>query len=950
MAKTASSNGRKNTTQSRKTNTQGKKTTAQGRKKQTKKNVQAQTNQLKNDCIILFSIACAIIMILSNFNIAGTLGRGIKWLMFGLFGIMEYIFPVLLAASIIFLMVNRDLLRVARIKTAAGYGLFIVLCAMIQCIYNKPDIADNGIGSIFTYCADYKAGGGFFGGLLCKALSPIGSIGTFVILMILAIICIVIITERSFISGLKKVGNSSQRIMQEAREDYSAYKEHSAGRQNDMSDEEYRRLREEERAKTRLKKIEKKEKQLAEKKAREEYLANARMNNVVRGVTSDTLITGTDEEPAQDIDIHEIHVETERNDQYTQDIYEPDENAFELAYDCDSNAGAAKNVTDEPVYADYDSNMQQIQPDDYMVDDEVTGNMPEDNTVSYADSAFDNGAYNDSSYDDDYVAGNDDIYENDVTNEEYRENTASQAYDEQQDNMNHNNGQQGSEQASDEQKPEVQKPVNKPKKAYKFPPVSLLKKNPGAASGGKAEYRMTAQRLQETLLTFGVKVTITDISCGPTVTRYELQPEQGVKVSKIVSLSDDIKLNLAAADIRIEAPIPGKAAIGIEVPNKEAGSVYFRELVESKEFRESQSAISFGVGKDIAGKTIIADIAKMPHMLIAGATGSGKSVCINTIIMSILYKAKPEDVRLIMVDPKVVELSVYNGIPHLLLPVVTDPKKAAGALNWAVNEMTDRYKKFAAMQVRNIKGYNDVVVKKNKEGIDPPMEKLPQIVIIIDELADLMMVAPGEVEDAICRLAQLARAAGIHMVIATQRPSVNVVTGLIKANIPSKIAFAVSSGIDSRVIIDMNGAEKLLGKGDMLYFPSNLPKPLRVQGAFVSDEEVENVVSFLKENAEEVSYDESIAQATVSQESMPGSSNKGDDERDSLFADAGRFVIENEKGSIGSLQRHFKIGFNRAGRIMDQLADAKVVGPELGTKPRKVEMTMEEFETLLKQQ
>lgn len=492
-------------------------------------------------------------------------------------------------------------------------------------------------------------------------------------------------------------------------------------------------------------------------------------------------------------------------------------------------------------------------------------------------------------------------------------------------------------------------PEKKPKKVYKFPPISLLKKNPGAASGGKAEYRMTAQRLQETLLTFGVKVTITDISCGPTVTRYELQPEQGVKVSKIVSLSDDIKLNLAAADIRIEAPIPGKAAIGIEVPNKEAGSVYFRELVESKEFKESQSAISFGVGKDIAGKTIIADIAKMPHMLIAGATGSGKSVCINTIIMSILYKAKPEDVRLIMVDPKVVELSVYNGIPHLLLPVVTDPKKAAGALNWAVNEMTDRYKKFAAMQVRNIKGYNDVVVKKNKEGIDPPMEKLPQIVIIIDELADLMMVAPGEVEDAICRLAQLARAAGIHMVIATQRPSVNVVTGLIKANIPSKIAFAVSSGIDSRVIIDMNGAEKLLGKGDMLYFPSNLPKPLRVQGAFVSDEEVENVVSFLKENAEEVSYDESIAQATVSQESMPGSS-KGDDERDSLFADAGRFVIENEKGSIGSLQRHFKIGFNRAGRIMDQLADAKVVGPELGTKPRKVEMTMEEFETLLKQQ
>ena len=921
MANTASRNGRKNTTQSRKTSTQGKKTSTQGKrtstqkssqgKKTGKKNAQTQTNQLKNDCIILFSIACAIILILSNFNIAGTLGRGIKWLMFGLFGVMEYVFPVLLAGSIIFLMVNRDLLRVARIKTTAAYGLFIVLCAMVQCVYNNPDIADNSIGRIFTYCADYKAGGGFFGAVLCKALSPIGLIGTFVILMIFAIICIVIITERSFISGLKKVGDGSQRLMKEAKEDYSAYKEHSAGRQNDMSDDEYRKLREEERARARLKKIEKKEKQLAEKKAREEYLANARMNNVVRGVTSDTLIKDTQEQ-TPDIDIHEIVVDTERNDKYSQDIYEPDYNAhnedtFELAYD---------DIDNNDYYPDNESHVEDIQPDymsnDYMSDDEVTGAAPEDVT-----------GYVESSYEDETPYDNDEIFENDVTNEEHKEET--------------------------EKEPEQVKPVHKPKKAYKFPPVSLLKRNPGAASGGKSEYRVTAQRLQETLLTFGVKVTITDISCGPTVTRYELQPEQGVKVSKIVSLSDDIKLNLAAADIRIEAPIPGKAAIGIEVPNKEAGSVYFRELVESKEFKESQSAISFGVGKDIAGKTIIADIAKMPHMLIAGATGSGKSVCINTIIMSILYKAKPEDVRLIMVDPKVVELSVYNGIPHLLLPVVTDPKKAAGALNWAVNEMTDRYKKFAAMQVRNIKGYNDVVVKKNKEGIEPPMEKLPQIVIIIDELADLMMVAPGEVEDAICRLAQLARAAGIHMVIATQRPSVNVVTGLIKANIPSKIAFAVSSGIDSRVIIDMNGAEKLLGKGDMLYFPSNLPKPLRVQGAFVSDEEVENVVSFLKENAEEVSYDESIAQATVSQESMPGSS-KGDDERDSLFADAGRFVIENEKGSIGSLQRHFKIGFNRAGRIMDQLADAKVVGPELGTKPRKVEMTIEEFETLLKQQ
>ncbi len=925
MANTASRNGKKTTTQRKKTNTSGRKKQP-AKSKQPVKNKQIQDNQLRNDCIILFSIACAIILILTNFNLAGTLGRGIKWFMFGVFGVMEYIFPFVLAASVIFLMVNRDLIRVARIKTVAVYGLLIVLCGMIQCVYNKPAVMESNVGEVFTYCADYKAGGGFSGGVLCKVLSPIGAIGTFVILMILAIICIVIITEKSFVSGLKNVRNNSQRMMQEAKEDYSAYRQHSASRhENDMSDEEYHRLREEERAKARLRKIEKKEKQLAEKKAREEYLANARMNNVVRGVTSDTLITG-DVQPEPEIDIHEIEVDRERKDEYSADIYEPDnrmkpvdkaqvivddsDDLFENLYSDDKSADSVMPA----------QSVQEIQDDYYSEELQYQ-------EADASDSMMDNYSYSEPDADEDVY----DMQEDEAA--DYAGDIQEEPEADVQDNVI----------------TESSVPEKKPKKVYKFPPISLLKKNPGAASGGKAEYRMTAQRLQETLLTFGVKVTITDISCGPTVTRYELQPEQGVKVSKIVSLSDDIKLNLAAADIRIEAPIPGKAAIGIEVPNKEAGSVYFRELVESKEFKESQSAISFGVGKDIAGKTIIADIAKMPHMLIAGATGSGKSVCINTIIMSILYKAKPEDVRLIMVDPKVVELSVYNGIPHLLLPVVTDPKKAAGALNWAVNEMTDRYKKFAAMQVRNIKGYNDVVVKKNKEGIDPPMEKLPQIVIIIDELADLMMVAPGEVEDAICRLAQLARAAGIHMVIATQRPSVNVVTGLIKANIPSKIAFAVSSGIDSRVIIDMNGAEKLLGKGDMLYFPSNLPKPLRVQGAFVSDEEVENVVSFLKENAEEVSYDESIAQATVSQESMPGSS-KGDDERDSLFADAGRFVIENEKGSIGSLQRHFKIGFNRAGRIMDQLADAKVVGPELGTKPRKVDMTMEEFETLLKQQ
>ena len=446
---------------------------------------------------------------------------------------------------------------------------------------------------------------------------------------------------------------------------------------------------------------------------------------------------------------------------------------------------------------------------------------------------------------------------------------------------------------------------------------------------------------------------MTNVTCGPAVTRYEIQPEMGVKVSKIVGLTDDIKLNLAVPDIRMEAPIPGKAAIGIEVPNKENVTVAFRDLVESQEFKSHPSNIAFAAGKDIAGNVIVADIAKMPHLLIAGATGSGKSVCINTIIMSILYKAHPDDVKLIMIDPKVVELSVYNGIPHLFIPVVTDPKKAAGALHWAVAEMTDRYQKFAEYNVRDLKGYNKKVESiKDIDDPDKP-KKMPQIVIIVDELADLMMVAPGDVEDAICRLAQLARAAGIHLIIATQRPSVNVITGLIKANMPSRIAFSVTSGVDSRTILDMNGAEKLLGKGDMLFYPQGYQKPVRVQGAFVSDKEVGDVVEFLTEKNGQASYsseiEEKVKHAATSSIGGGSGFTSSADERDAYFVEAGKFVIEKEKGSIGMLQRMFKVGFNRAARIMDQLEEAGVVGPEEGTKPRKVLMSMEEFEQFVEE-
>lgn len=482
-------------------------------------------------------------------------------------------------------------------------------------------------------------------------------------------------------------------------------------------------------------------------------------------------------------------------------------------------------------------------------------------------------------------------------------------------------------------------------KPYVFPPLSLLKRSHSQEEEKRSEIEKNAQTLKETLKSFGITVSISNVSVGPSVTRYELQPEQGVKLAKIVSLSNDIKMRLAAADIRIEAPIPGKSAVGIEVPNKNSQIVYLGDILSSPAFQENKMKLAFGVGKDIGGKVVVTDIAKMPHLLVAGATGAGKSVSINTLIMSILYRYSPEEVRMIMVDPKVVELQVYNGIPHLLIPVVTDPKKAAAALNWAVAEMTSRYKKFAAYGVRDLSGYNEKIrglseEEREKDGLSV----LPQILIIIDELADLMMVSASEVEDAIVRLTQLARACGMHLIIATQRPSVNVITGLIKANVPSRIAFSVSSGVDSRTIIDMNGAEKLLGKGDMLFFPQNLPKPIRVQGAFVSDEEVAKVTEFLKSQGE-AEYNHSISKSLEKEATEETGGSQSD--RDELFAEAGSLVIETDKASIGFLQRKFRIGFNRAARIMDQLAAEHVVGEEEGTKARKVLMNMEEFEELL---
>lgn len=452
----------------------------------------------------------------------------------------------------------------------------------------------------------------------------------------------------------------------------------------------------------------------------------------------------------------------------------------------------------------------------------------------------------------------------------------------------------------------------------------------------------TASKLQKTLYSFGVSAKVENVSVGPAITRYELKPAEGVRVSKIANLADDIALNLAAKTIRIEAPIPGKQAVGIEVPNEESEMVHIREILETDAFTNSKSKLAFALGKDVSGEAVVADIAKMPHVMIAGATGSGKSVCINTLISSIIYKAKPSEVKLVMVDPKIVELSVYNGIPHLLIPVVTDPKKAAGALAWAVQEMENRYTMFASKGVRDLKGYNEAVEQKGELG------KLPHIVIIIDELADLMMVAKGDVEDAICRLAQKARAAGMHLVIATQRPSVDVITGLIKANIPSRIAFAVSSQVDSRTILDQVGAEKLLGKGDMLFFPTGAPKPTRIQGSFISDKEVEKIVNFVKANGE-ASYNEDIIESIEKANSTDKEIEEGsldDDETDPLLAEAIEVVIETGQASTSFIQRKFKVGYARAGRIIDQMEERGVISGYQGSKPREVLMSKERWQEL----
>ena len=861
-----------------------------------------------DEIVLILAFAIVIFLFLCTVGIIGTkqgadpnFGDYVQAFMMGLFGYTAYIVPIVVFASMALAIFNRDNMGIW-FKIGSVIALITVIGILLHLIsYGDIESFSESKDWVKTFYKDGKGGGVVFGAIALLLCSFIGKAGTVFLLIVLTIIALVILTGKSFLKGVSRGG---RRLYETSREEGERISERTARMR-----ESRRNVYEE------------------DVDEAERTQGNRRRNRSVSGVTMNTIVGGASarpepqqqeeqaeeapvvtrteqsilpladiepvEEPSAPVekkessDIHQIEYTDTGEDDWIQPV----------------SVHTVNNTTDEdddivkPIRV---KAMEEIQPVEAPADMEPLPMVAEDEVRPTKPVAH--------------------LRSRDKSN-------MSEALD----------------------RPVKETMAPRPKKEYKFPPINLLARGENGKAGNDTEdMAATARRLEETLETFGVRVKVTDYSKGPAVTRYELHPEQGVKVSRILSLADDIKLNLAASDIRIEAPIPGKMAVGIEVPNKNSSAVHLRELLDNNEFKNFPSNLAFAVGKDIGGQLVVTDIAKMPHVLIAGATGSGKSVCINTLIMSILYKAHPDDVKMIMIDPKVVELNVYNGIPHLMIPVVTDPKKASAALAWGVAEMTERYKKFADAGVRDLKGYNQKAESGSVDDDGQPIKKMPQIVIIVDELADLMMVASKEVEESICRLAQLARAAGIHLIIATQRPSVDVITGLIKANMPSRIAFSVSSGIDSRTILDANGAEKLLGKGDMLFFPQGYSKPARVQGAFVSDKEVSDVVDFIKNQSIANDYGERIEEAILNTSSSGASSvSGGDSELDTYFAEAGRFVIEKEKGSIGMLQRVFKIGFNRAARIMDQLEEAGVVGSEEGTKPRRILMSMNEFENYL---
>lgn len=943
------SNTGKNTTTRKKTSTRSK----------TKKQEQS---LVSNDVKIIAGLTIAVILTLSNFSLCGTLGDWISFVLFGLFGVMAYVTPICVFVGIIFFVANISSEKAMK-KLVAAVVFFIMLCVFMQLIYSGTT---QGLRSenYFMICAKEKTGGGIIGGGIAALFSmTVGIYGAYIITIAAMIISVVVMTERSLVKFIK---DGSTRAYDNARDDFEKMKENSSKRLEQREQEKERRARErEERAQTQDNEAKQKTKQKLKQKDRQNQEEGQRIS--LSGIMAE-------ERKTQGGDMHELHENSSfysGHVELNQERAQKQETAIHKSVEQTLGQNVSEIMQKAPLQQAeeaqqevHSATMQQnkVQKVPQMQANTIQASQASSTSASELPPPWereDNGAKD----------GEFKPKERIQVSKEAMDVMHRKAFS----GVNVSSGANTSDPplqrkevqaiSNDRPAPDVSQGITTPpvqeappekSKEYVMPPLSLLKK--GMTQRTQNRERMsglsaTARKLQETLNAFGVKANVVDESRGPSVTRYELQPETGTKVSKITSLADDIKLNLAASDIRIEAPIPGKAAVGIEVPNDTRDSVFLRDLIESNELKNHPSKIAFAAGMDIAGNVIVADIAKMPHMLIAGTTGSGKSVFTNSIIMSILYRAKPDEVKLIIVDPKVVEFGIYNGIPHLMTPVVTDPRKAAGALNWAVAEMQKRYQLFAKYGVRDLKGYNEKIQKMGYQDGDEVLVKKEQIVIIIDELADLMMVAAKDVEGAICRLAQLARAAGIHLIIATQRPSVDVVTGLIKANIPSRVALLVSSGTDSRTIIDCNGGEKLLGNGDMLFYPSGYVKPVRLQGAFVSDGEVSSVVEFLISHNMDVVYDEEIGNATIQtaetgegQSQETGGDNNG---RDALFAEAGRFVIEKEKGSTSMLQRMFKIGFNRAARIIDQLEQAGVVGQEEGTKPRKVLMTLEEFEQYL---
>ncbi len=949
----ASSSGKRTSSSNR-----TRKSTTNSRTRQAQ--ITSQDSELFHEIGLIALFVVMVILFCCNFGIIGPVGNAVSGVLFGIFGFTAYIAPIVIFLAVAFWFANEGNPTAVR-KMIAGVVLFLmlgVICDLIARTAGSMEQYD--IKLLYTNCSTGKKGGGILAGSICYLLLHyLETVGTVLVVLLCSVISLILVTERSFLNSMR---NGGDRIRELSREDAVRRRENAQIRRQEQEErnsqrEEARRIREEER------RIREEERRLRAEEKENEQILNAipRREKKVSGVMMDTSLKKQEAQPVgRREDIHEIVYEEDAQEipvveetrvtssdfdkikvtgmhQVTMKEAAAEEPYEEIPVEEVTSAATFKKPFERRESWQEEAALLTPQAESIRIHKEDIPEPVEEPVTEWQSSS--------------------DMRQLQPETEPVVREPAETATAESRirPKITAPEPPKGNSLAEDQIHKDIAKAAKQPPAEYRIPPLSLLQKGKAATGDSSRELKETAMRLQQTLNTFGVKVTITDISQGPSVTRYELQPEQGVKVSKIVGLADDIKLNLAATDIRIEAPIPGKAAIGIEVPNKENMTVALRDLLESKEFQEFNSNIAFAVGKDIAGKTVVADIAKMPHMLIAGATGSGKSVCINTLIMSILYKAHPDDVKLIMVDPKVVELSVYNGIPHLLIPVVTDPKKASAALHWGVSEMEDRYRKFADYNVRDLKGYNKKIeTMPVPEGEEAP-KKMPQIVIIVDELADLMMVCPGEVEESICRLAQLARAAGIHLIIATQRPSVDVITGLIKANMPSRVAFSVSSGVDSRTILDMNGAEKLLGKGDMLFYPQGYSKPARVQGAFVSDKEVSDVVDYLKNQAlgnTYSNYAEDIEEKIKNIGSSGGSSGSGSgggNDRDEYFEEAARFIIDKDKASIGMLQRVLKIGFNRAARIMDQLCEYGVVGEEEGTKPRKVLMSMEQFEQLVEE-